>query len=286
MATDGKNVDLLQRFIDNEKKAKTWTLMSVTLFCLLAFGVVYLAWKLKSAETTITSQESKIRQLNESLTIALAQADSANDALSSRNLKLETNNVNYDSLQEITNTLLIGLAEIKKENPTEPVMNVDTMAIDKTTQQKIEKLLTAVNIKKIQEKENKYTIYIQYADGYEEQATKLRNWWQKEYICPKPEFIAKRSFNSAVNYFYDEDEAEARKLAKLVEQKMDLPVRVSFLKMKAPKKQLELWLGKYEPKTTEQIIRKYEINKALLQKTETNQQLQRIQQVQPVQKQQ
>jgi hypothetical protein len=46
MATDNKNIDLLQKFIDNERKAKTWTLMSVTLFCLLAFGVIYLAWSL------------------------------------------------------------------------------------------------------------------------------------------------------------------------------------------------------------------------------------------------
>ena len=273
MATDGKNVDLLQRFIENEKKAKTWTLMSVTLFCLLAFGLVYLAWKLKSAETTISGQETEIQELNKKLTIALESSESENDSLSVRNIKLENNNNNYDSLQDITNTLLIGLAEIKKENPTEPVMSVDTLAIDKTTQQKIEKLLTTVNIKKIQENENKYTIYIQYADGYGEQATKLRNWWQKEYICPKPELIAKRSFNTSVNYFYDEDEAEAKKLAKLVEQKMDLPVKVSLLKMKAPKKQLELWLGKYQPKTTEQIIKKYEINKALLQKTDTKQQL-------------
>jgi hypothetical protein len=218
--------------------------------------------------------------------IALAKADSANDALSSRNLKLETKDVNYDSLQNITNSLLISLSEIKKEHPTEQVINPEKSVIDKATQEKIEKLIVPANIQKIQQQESKYTVYIQYADGYKEQAGKFRSWWQKEYICPTPEYIANRSFNTSVNYFYDEDEAEARKLAKLVEQKMDLPVRVSFLKMKAPKKQLELWLGKYEPKTTEQIIRKYEINKAMLQKTETNQQLQRIQKVQPVQKQQ
>jgi FtsZ-binding cell division protein ZapB len=277
MATDTKNIDLLQRFIDNEKKAKTWTLMSVTLFCLLAFGVIYLAWKLKTAQTTITSQQNKIEELNEALTIALASADSANDALTSRNIKLESNNNNYDSLQNITNSLLISLAEIKKENPTENVITVDTMAIDRTTQQKIEKLITPANIEKIQEKENKYTVYIQYADGYEEQATKLRNWWQKEYICPKPELITNRSFNASVNYFDPEDEAEANKLAKLVQQKLDLPVKANFFKMKAPKKQLELWLGKYQAKTTEQIFKKYDINKTLLEKQVT---LKKVQQMQ------
>ncbi len=276
MATDTKNVDLLQRFIENEKKAKTWTLMSVTLFCLLAFGVIYLAWKLKSAETTISSQEKKIVELNTSLTIALAKADSANDVLASRNMKLETKDVNYDSLQNITNSLLISLSEIKKENPTEKVINSDNTVIDKATQEKIEKLIVPANIEKIQEKETKYTVYIQYADGYEEQATKLRNWWQKEYICPKPEFIPNRSFNASVNYFYETDSTEARKLAKLVEQKIGLPVKVSYFKMKAPKMQLELWLGKYQAKTTEQIFKKYEINKATLQRADTRQQLQQL----------
>jgi hypothetical protein len=277
MASDNKNIDLLQKFIDNERKAKTWTLMSVTLFCLLAFGVVYLAWKLKTAQTTISAQEKKIQQLNEALTVALKSSEFENDSLSVRNIKLETNNNNYDSLQNITNSLLISLAEIKKENPNENVIIPKNTVLDKPTQEKIEKLIVPANIEKIQENENKYTVYIQFADGYEEQATKLRNWWQKEYICPKPEPIPNKSFNTSVNYFYAEDEAEARKLAKLVEQKMDMPVKVSFFKMKAPKKQLELWLGKYQAKTTEQIFQKYEINKAVMQKTETKQQLQPIQ---------
>jgi FtsZ-binding cell division protein ZapB len=275
MATDTKNIDLLQRFIDNEKKAKAWTLMSVTLFCLLAFGVIYLAWKLKTAQTTISSQQKKIEELNDALTVALASADSANDALTSRNLKLENNNNNYDSLQNITNSLLISLAEIKKENPTENVITTNTAVIDKPTQEKIEQLIVPANIEKIQENENKYTVYIQYADGYEEQATKLRNWWQKEYICPKPELITNRSFNASVNYFYPEDEAS--KLAKLVEQKLDLPVKASFFKMKAPRKQLELWLGKYQAKTTEQIFKKYDINKTMMEKNAARKQIQQIQ---------
>jgi hypothetical protein len=277
MATDPKNIDLLQKFIDNEKKAKTWTLMSVTLFCLLAFGVIYLAWSLKSAQTKISAQEKEIQELNIALTKALESSESANDSLSVRNMKLETNNNNYDSLQNITNSLLISLAEIKKEKPTENVINVNTTVIDKPTQEKIEQLIIPANIEKIQEKENKYTVYIQFADGYDEPAAKLRNWWQKEYICPQPEHIKNRSFEASVNYFYEEDEAEARKLAKFVERKMDMPLKVNFLKMKAPKKQLELWLGKYQAKTTEQIFKKYEIDKTLLEKQVS---LKKVQQMQ------
>jgi tyrosyl-tRNA synthetase len=251
MATDTKNVDLLQKFIDNEKNAKTWTLISVTLFCLLAFGLIFLAWKLKTAKTTISSQEKVINEL-------LIKSDSLNDILSAQNNNWEKNYANYDSLQNITNSLLINLAELKKEKPDENVISQNSALIDKPTQEKIEKLILPSNIEKIQDKESRYTVYIQFAEGYKEQAIKLQRSWQKEYICPQPELITNRSFASTVNYFYPEDEEEARKLAKFTEVKINSPVRVNALKMKAPKKQLELWLGKYQPRTTEQIIQKYE----------------------------
>lgn len=259
MASDIKNVDLLQKFIDNEKKAKTWTLMSVTLFCLLAFGVIYMAWKLKTAETTISSQAKQIKELNVALEAALASADSSNDVLASENKKLEGGNANYDSLQNITNSLLINLAELKKSKPAENVVSQNTAVIDKPTQAKIEKLILPANIEKIQEKESKYTVYIQFANGYKEQAIKLQQWWQNKYICPQPELITNRSFAATVNYFYPEDEAEAKKIARVTEERIGLPVKVTALKMKAPKKQLELWIGKYQPKSKEQIFEKYDI---------------------------
>jgi len=98
MSTDHKNIDLLQRFIENEKNAKRWTIMSVSLFCLLAFAIIFLAGKLK-----------KEQKENESLKLALAQAtlikaDSTNEALASQNNKLASSNAQYDSLQEITNS--------------------------------------------------------------------------------------------------------------------------------------------------------------------------------------
>lgn len=277
MATDTKTVDLLQKFIDNERKAKTLTIISVSLFCLLAFGLIYFAWKLKSAETTISVQAKKIQELNEALTIALTGADSSIDVLSSENKNLQNRNNNYDSLQNITNSLLINLAELKKEKPAENVISKDTALIDKTTQAKIEKLILPANIEKIQEKENKYTVYIQFANDYKEQTIKLHKWLQKDYICPQPELITNRQFAATVNYFYQEDEVEAKKIAKLTEEKIGLPVKLNMLKLKAPKKQLELWIGKYQAKTTNQILEKYGIKEANYKNVLQKQQIQQKQ---------
>jgi flagellar biosynthesis/type III secretory pathway chaperone len=276
MANDIKNIDLLQKFIENEKKAKLWTLMSVVLFCLLAFGVVYLAWKLAAAQKSISAQSETIIELNKKLETALAKADSLNEVLLSENKSLENRKTNYDSLQNITSSLLINLSEIKQTHPEIYTENQTTNQLDKPTQAKIELLLTPANIEKMVDKVDKYTIYIQYATGFEDDAKNLRRGWQENYVCPKPELITDRNFAAAVNYFHPEDEAEAKKVAAAVEGKIGLPIKVTQVNMKSPKKQLELWLGKYQAKTRTQILQKYEISNELIQKSKRIQKMQRM----------
>lgn len=267
MIEDSKNIDLLQKFIENEKKAKLWTILTVILFCLLAFGVIYLAWKLQDtqknlsvAQKNILAQADSIKVLSKELDIALAKADSLNETLASENESLLNRKANYDSLQNITSSLLINLSEIKKINPDIYIENQNTNVLDKPTQAKIDRLITPANIEKMVEKVDKYTIYIQYGTDFGDEANNLRRGWQDAYICPKPELITDRTFAAAVNYFHPEDEAEARKIAAAVEKKIGLPIKVTEVNLKSQKKQLELWLGKYQPKTRAQILQKYEIN--------------------------
>ena len=102
MTEDSKNIDLLQKFIENEKKAKLWTILTVILFSLLAFGVIYLAWKLKDAQKVISldqkiklAQADSIKVLSKELDIALAKADSLNETLASENESLLNRKANY-----------------------------------------------------------------------------------------------------------------------------------------------------------------------------------------------
>jgi hypothetical protein len=276
MANDIKNIDLLQKFIENEKKAKLWTLMSVVLFCLLAFGVIYLAWKLADAQKAISIQDETIIELNKKLEKALSKADSLNEVLVSENKSLENRKTNYDSLQNITSSLLINLSEIKQTHPEVYIENQTSNQLDQPTQAKIEKLLTPANIEKMVEKEGKYTIYIQYAADFEKDAYTLRRWWTNDYVCPKPELISNRSFAASVKYFHPEDEAEAKKVAAAVENKIGLPISVTSANMKSPKRQLELWIGKYQAKTRTQILQKYEISNNLIQSSKSIQKIQRL----------
>ena len=206
MANDIKNIDLLQKFIENEKKAKLWTLMSVVLFCLLAFGVIYLAWKLAAAQKSISAQSETIIELNKKLETALAKADSLNEVLASENKSLENRKTNYDSLQNITSSLLINLSEIKQTHPDIYIENQNANVLDKPTQAKIDVLLKPTNIEKMVEKEGKYTIYIQHSADFEQDAKTLRRWWATDYVCPKPELITDRSFAASVKYFHPDVE--------------------------------------------------------------------------------
>lgn len=262
MATDNNNIDLLQRFIDNEKKAKKFTTIVVALFCLLAFGVVMLAIKLSNAKTTIASQQTQIEKLNDSLTKAIQIADSINDVLVNRNNSLQNNSYNYDSLQNITNSLLISLADLKEKTSVDTGIMVAT--IDKQREEVIKKLITPANIRKIRADEKKYTVYVQYLEGYKNDALKLQKWWQDEYICPQPELITNRSVAPTVNYFYAEDAGEAKKVADFVKQKTKLNVKLNnFSRLNAPKKQLEVWLGEYKARTTKEILDKYDVKQVL-----------------------
>jgi len=253
------NDDMLQKFMDNEKNAKKWTIVTVAFFCILVFGLIYLAGELKSAQKTI----AELRQ------VALDRADSLNEAISSQNENLKNRAGNYDSLQTLVNSLLLNLAELKKVNPTENVVTHDTAIIDKRTQTTIQKMITPAAIERISVKAEKYTIYIQFADGFKDQAFNLQQGWIKKYNCPAPQYIANGSFVTMVKYFNKADEAEAVKIAGLTEKKIGMPVKVNYQEIKSPKQQLEVWIGKYEPKTTEQILKKYEVNKNLFNRIAT-----------------
>ncbi|HMC99805.1 MAG TPA: hypothetical protein VKH37_06625, partial [Ferruginibacter sp.] len=69
METTKSNVELIDNFIENERKSKTWTILIVTLFVLLAGLVLMFAYKLQR-----TTQKLDITR--DSLRIAYALKDS------------------------------------------------------------------------------------------------------------------------------------------------------------------------------------------------------------------
>ena len=63
--------DLLQKFIDNEKKSKTWTLISVLIFVILGGIIIYQVSRLKQNETRLIEKENLLIESERLLADAL-----------------------------------------------------------------------------------------------------------------------------------------------------------------------------------------------------------------------
>src|SRR5688572_10846338 len=91
--------DLLQKFIDNEKKSKTWTFISVLIFVILGGIIIYQASRIKQNEKRLEDNEKL-------LYLALGQADSLNDALEEQETSLKNASEYAVSLKKQYDSLL------------------------------------------------------------------------------------------------------------------------------------------------------------------------------------
>jgi hypothetical protein len=233
MATDPN--DLLARFIRNEKKAKTWTLLSVGIFLLLAFGILYLMTELKKAkDETEKAREDTAR--------ALARADSINNALEM-----------FKTSQE---NVVKSVAAPEKIPTIRPTLVPSTGPVE-----------TRPN----QTPRSQVTVYVQYKNEYYDQCNQLVNALKQEkFNVPGKELIAKINFKSSIKYFNDEDKMWADSVALIFNNTLRRSgkARVPVVRnnIKAPRGQLEVWMGDYRTEGTTALIQKYSPKASKLKK--------------------
>lgn len=231
--------DLLQRFINNEKKSKRWTLISVIAFCGFAFGIIYLGNELKDANEQIEINE-------ENLARTLDSVNALNEALQGNQVSLENMSNNFNQAKR-ENDSLISLLNKLTQNTVTPVdkINITRIVRDHRTVS--------------------YKVYIQYMNAYDDESGSIRSLLAKKYNVPKPELITKFSFASSVKYFHDSDKDEAQGIADIINKNIGefktKPIHVVKTNMNVSKGQLEIWLGKTKLLTTVQIIKKYDPKK-------------------------
>lgn len=232
--------DLLQKFVKNEQRSKTWTLVSVIGFCCFAFAALYMADKLNQANQTIAIKDQDLQQ-------ALAKADSLNNSLKGNEVSLENIHNTVDQMKREKDSLISLLKLVSKPNPS---------AAEKTIVQN--KVLTSIWQNNITPK---YTIYIQYMPGYEAESKAVRNLLQRSYSVPGIEGITKINFASSIKYFNDSDKGTAAEIAAAINRSIDRfktdPIKIVKTSMNVSKGQLEIWLGEYKQLNTKQIIDKY-----------------------------
>jgi hypothetical protein len=229
MATEEN--DILARFIRNEKKAKTWTLLSVGVFVALAFGILYLMSELKKAK-------DETENAKEATAKALAKADSINVALEE-----------YKASQEIRAKLAKEEAAAPSPSKIYPVQRPIIVP---------EKNLVLLG--KTRRKD--ITVFVQYKPEYYTQCNLLvQALKESHYFVPGKEQIKKINFASSVKYFNDSDKMWADSVAIILNNTLNRTgsnaVPVVKNSLTAPVGQLEIWMGDYKAPATSDLVKKY-----------------------------
>ena len=215
--------DLLQKFIDNEKKSKTWTIISVLVFIVLGSIIIYQASKLKQ-------NENRLKENEKQLYIALDKANSLNDTLEGQKISLENSTKRIVVLERERDSLLA------KINAT----RIPSVAVVK-------------NIVYIQYMDT----YRRASDSI------LLLLKRNQYNAPGAENIKKGSFSSSVRYFNDSDKQAAERLAALINTNIARyrknNIRILKTNLSVAKGQLEVWLGEYKRINPVEQVRKYSV---------------------------
>lgn len=215
--------DLLQKFIDNEKKSKTWTIISVLVFIVLGGIIIYQASKLKQ-------NENRLKENEKQLYIALDRANSLNDTLEGQKISLENSTSRIAVLERERDSLLakINATVIPPVAVVKSIVYIQYMDTYRRTSDSILSLL----------KRNRYN-------------------------APGAENIKKGSFSSSIRYFNDSDKPAAERLASLINTNIGRyrknNIRIQKTNLSVPKGQLEVWLGEYKRINPVEQVRKYSV---------------------------
>lgn len=260
--------ELLQQRIDNEIKQKRITIVTATLFSVFALIIIGLGIYSYNQKRVIVSKNEELSHLNLTLRQKTIKLDSMGEALKRANSRLTQDTAtlsrtadNYEQLNSymqkaIKNIASANISEVKQMPPPRFPMpgndnNGNIHLPSASGNPHMENAITTNKtnraIDEILKKSNPqgYTIYIQYMQAFASQSSSLRAAFETdEYKVPEEQNMKKMSFPSSVRYFYEVDEDKATEIANKAQEIIHKKFRVQFIRLKAPKKQLEIWVGK------------------------------------------
>lgn len=206
--------DKIERLIANEARQKKVAIQSVIIFIIAVIAIVALSfWNV-----TLQLKNRQVAGENIQLTI-----DGKRYRLVADSLK------NSLALKD-------SILEAIKNQP-----NVSAVLKNKVEQLQLN----------MQEADAKvlYTVFIQYSDGMDQKQDQL-NKALKElgiYKVPSSEWMRKQKFSSSVRYFDKADSLQAVQLADDARKSCGVIFPVQYTAIKAPSKQLEVWIGNVNP---------------------------------------
>ena len=268
MEDSTKNIELIDRFMANEKKSKLWTTINIGIFCLLGMSIFFLAYELNKSNEKYKLINEQLEKTQDSLATALAKLDSYNGSLKQDSISLSKRVGNFDSLKNVLDTVVDLFKQSQAKIIDSGKMQTNAR-IDDIAQKAYEKKNIAVSddIKQIIfDKDQQtaggtpvYTLYLQCMPGFEELMPALaKDLRARKYKIPKWEVIKGVTFNPVIKYFDKSDQEEAKRLAAFINQSNDFfrkkPVQIQKLNLKSPQHQIEVWVGEYRQNDLQQIV--------------------------------
>jgi hypothetical protein len=209
--------DLLEYFIENESKQKKTTLIVAVLFSLFAITIIALGVYAHNQKEKIKLQNGEILDLKG----AIALQDSLLKLTKSKTKYFKDSISSARDFKEYRDSVS---GERYNNNLPKPVDTSYTTSYP--------------------DKEVKYIIYIQHMKGLHPEAQKIRAFLKtKKYNIPEIELIKREKFTSSVRYFYPDDKEKAAEIATLAEKVSRIKYEVEYTKSRAPKNQIEIWIG-------------------------------------------
>ncbi len=247
-----KNIELLDKFMANEKKSRLWTTINIGIFCLLGLSIFFLAYQLNKSNAKYKVINEQLKKTQDSLAVALAQLDNYNGSLRQDSISLTKRVGNYDSLKSVLDTVVM-LFKNQSLQVSDNIKNVVAVEVPARPRDPV------------------YTIYVQCMPGFEKlMPPMVKDLRGKKYRVPKWETVQELSFNPVIKYFYEQDLAEAKKIAAFVNNSDDFfrqnPVKLQKLNLKSPLHQIEIWVGAYQRKDLQQLIQQTAIDDKKLQR--------------------
>ena len=247
-----KKIELLDKFMANEKKSKIWTTINIGIFCLLGLSIFFLAYELNKTNANYKVLNVQLEKTQDSLADALGKLDFYNGTLRQDSISLTKRVGNYDSLKNVLDTLVLLF-----KNQSLPVSaNIKNMIAVEAPPKSRDPV---------------YTVYVQCMPGFQKlMPPMVKDLREKKYKVPKWETVQEISFNPVIKYFYEQDLAEAKKIAAFVNSSDDFfrqnPVKLQKLNLKSPLHQIEIWVGAYRRKDLQQLIQQTAIDDKKLQR--------------------
>jgi len=256
MEPEKSNVEIIEKFIDNERKSKAWTIFTVLLFSLMACLVLFFAVKLRS-----TSQQLDITK--DSLQIAYDRQDSLISLLKSRSLSSDRNadncSVMYDSLQKAYDAMALVFNKSQEQvyHNDKAKANAELVRIsNEVLTNKDPKLKDQVTKAVIQTNTmtpkpvGDFLVFIQCMPGYEDKTDKISQLLKPIYRVQPKQIIGDFTFDPWVKYYKDDDAAAAQKIAAMINRSdpffKDHPAVAKKLDLKTSAHQVEVWVGVYK----------------------------------------